>query len=347
MLERHGFIRSAYKKIPRKLITSVGASVGAGAIAVTSASVAESPIRPPSFDNSGNFIVRQVKEMPTEIATMEMIPTATPALETPTLSSTPEVVLTQTATPEPTIFSDEPIEQVVDWDELRGRFLGQIELSDFSPAVLGAIRTKQGIPLGEIVPSDSLSKKQVEIKEEVEFWWENESAVRIIIPKIGIDSELIQQKRVHIDGTEGNCDEQRGDHCTLETPDEGIATPDYPFKNKGENPGEFTNQFVYGHSKWLDDPKPFRKLTQLDIGDVVEIESRSGERAKFRVDRFVLIEYGAEGNALNEHTENILTLQTTESENGRLLLEEAELMEKAGSVPIGHYALQVICEPVE
>jgi hypothetical protein len=92
-------------------------------------------------------------------------------------------------------------------------------------------------------------------------------ATRLVIPAIGVDSELLPTATVPSDYVpEPGCPPAPDDAETLEVPNQGIATP-------AESIEELGNKiWIFGHSRWAGVPGLFFGLQDVGPGDEVLVD---------------------------------------------------------------------------
>lgn len=332
MPERQGWVGKIYRSIPggRRVVYAVGA-FGVGGIAVASAAVMDNRVTPPSFDGDAGILGQKNTEttVPTSTSTpfferrgdkisdvyLDGVPIGEVWDRQDGITNTPTPTATQTETATPT------------------ETLTPVPTETPSPTpTLTPTETPTPTPTPEPLVTSVPGENEPDPEGgEGDAWWEHKIPARVRIPQIGIDVELIPQGA-----------NSKGE---LITPDYGVATSDKLLQKDGG-----TTVLVYAHSRWLNVPQPFRELTNLNIGDVYEVESAEGEVARFEVVELKLVAYGSEeANLYSREDRGIIQTSATSEETGAWLIDEEVALAKATYKPSvigGHMAWYVIAKPV-
>ncbi len=117
---------------------------------------------------------------------------------------------------------------------------------------------------------------------------------RLTIPALDIDSEVSGSRAVPDTSTPPpGCPAPPAGQETLTVPAEGIATPEEAFE------GIENKAWIFGHSRWQNQPGLFHALQDIDVGDELLIDGvdrRTGEqviRQRFVVDGIYLTDRGS------------------------------------------------------
>ena len=162
---------------------------------------------------------------------------------------------------------------------------------------------------------------------------------RLTIPALDIDSEVSGSRVVPVTSTlPAGCPAPPAGQETLTVPAEGIATPEEALE------GLENRAWIFGHSRWQNNPGLFHALQNIKLGDELLIDGvdrRTGEQVvcqRFVVEGIYLTdkESGAALVTAADPTEipDVLTvvLQTSVSETGankRWLLDREQVLSRA------------------
>jgi hypothetical protein len=169
---------------------------------------------------------------------------------------------------------------------------------------------------------------------------EDVRATRLVIPALGIDSEVQGSQTVpYVYVPPPGCPDRGTEETqTVTVPNQGIATPEEDLE------GLENKAWIFGHSRWLGVPGLFLGLPNLNIGDEVIVdgvdratgESLSGLR--FLVDGLYLADTDSGESILNAAgpqdipPEPVVVLQTSVREDGAdrpWILDKQTLLSKA------------------
>jgi hypothetical protein len=168
---------------------------------------------------------------------------------------------------------------------------------------------------------------------------------RLTIPALGIDSEVFGSRAVPDTSTPPpGCPAPPADQETLSVPAEGIATPEDALQDLDNK------AWIFGHSRWQNQPGLFHVLQDADIGDellVDGVDRRTGEqvvRQRFVVEGIYLTDkdsgadlISAEGRAEVPAVPTVI-LQTSVREAGanrQWLLDREQVLSRASSLVEG------------
>jgi len=161
-----------------------------------------------------------------------------------------------------------------------------------------------------ILPSITAFERQI-IREPV--WKPTDHPVSIEIPKINFSSNQIERSPL-IPIPEGG--------LTYLVPDDGIATPQHPLGK---------NLFIFGHSRLNGEMQDFARIVDLERNDEISVRNERGEVFKFKVEKFVLVNLAEKKFNYRPLEDLVLTMQTSAKSYGEWILDEGQVLEKAGT----------------
>lgn len=188
----------------------------------------------------------------------------------------------------------------------------------FSPIFAPNLRPKiASAPIPENVPICFNLNSQSSTASEPDFlnmqkntiesdWTKKESPTMVYIPKLNYADNL-KPMNIIPDGNGGN---------TLQTPDEGLGTPEKPLADI---------VFIYGHSWWEKEQNPISQIDKLEHGDVIIIENITGERLSYAVSEYRLYNYEDPKFTLDDMPDSALVIQTTAIIGNQWLIDEQKV----------------------